>query len=133
MMLMNVGAKSIVEAADGLTALDIVRHTDPDVVLLDWDMPMLSGPQLMHIVRSPGFGSLHMPVIMLTDRVDVAKVREAVRLGVHELLLKPTSPNALRERLLSILLRPRPMVQIGDCLVPKPRRAIPSSDPSIGA
>jgi two-component system chemotaxis response regulator CheY len=130
MMLMNVGAKSIVEAADGLMALDLIRHTDPDVVLLDWDMPMLSGPQIMHIVRSPGvFAKPHLPVIMLTDSVGVSKVREAMRLVVHELLLKPTSPNALRERLLSIVLRPRPMVQLGDYYVPQPRRSIAVSEP----
>ena len=42
MMLMNIGAKSVWEAADGLAAVDVIRHADPDIVLLDWDMPMLS-------------------------------------------------------------------------------------------
>ena len=54
MMLMNIGAKSIYEAADGLAALDVVRAVNPDVMLLDWEVPVLSGPQIMHIVRSPG-------------------------------------------------------------------------------
>jgi hypothetical protein len=43
---------------------------------------------------------------------------------VHEFLLKPTSPKALRDRLVSILMRPRPMVQIGKYYVPQPRRPI---------
>jgi hypothetical protein len=43
---------------------------------------------------------------------------------VHEFLLKPTSPKALRDRLLSIVLRPRPMVQIGKYFVPEPRRPL---------
>jgi hypothetical protein len=43
-------------------------------------------------------------------------------LGVHEFLVKPTSPKALRDRLLSILVRPRPMVHVGKCYVPQPRR-----------
>ena len=46
-------------------------------------------------------------------------------LGVHEFLLKPTSPKALRDRLLSILVRPRPMVQIGKLYVPP---AAPAGD-----
>ena len=50
-MLMNIGAKSIFEAADGLAALDIIRNMSPDIMLMDWDIPVLSGPQIMHIVR----------------------------------------------------------------------------------
>ena len=40
-------------------------------------------------------------------------LNEAMRLGVHEFLVKPTSPAALRDRLLSILIKPRPMIQVG--------------------
>jgi len=54
MMLMNIGAKSIFEAGDGLAALDVIRNVNPDIMLMDWDIPVLSGPQIMHIVRSPG-------------------------------------------------------------------------------
>jgi CheY-like chemotaxis protein len=134
MMLVNVGAKSVAEAVDGLAALDIIRHADPDVVLLDWDMPVLSGPQIMHIVRSPGlFAKPYLPVIMLTDRAIPSQVREAMRLGVHEMLLKPTSPKALRDRLLSIVLRPRPMVQIGSYYVPEPRRPTPEDASRLAA
>ena len=69
MMLMNIGAKSIFEAADGLSALDVIRNVNPDIMLMDWDIPVLSGPQIMHIVRSPGvFAKPHLPIIMLTPR-----------------------------------------------------------------
>ena len=125
MMLMNIGAKSVSEAADGLAAVDVIRHANPDVMLVDWDMPVLSGPQIMHLVRSPGvFAKPSLPVIMLTDRALRSQVQEAMRLGVHEFLLKPTSPKALRDRLVSILMRPRPMVQIGKYYVPQPRRQV---------
>jgi hypothetical protein len=50
------------------------------------------------------------------------RVNEAIRLGVHEFLRKPTSPGALRNRLVSILVKPRPMVQIGEYYVPSLRR-----------
>ncbi|MGH6665084.1 MAG: response regulator [Pseudolabrys sp.] len=53
MMLMNLGARSVTEAADGLTALEMIRDNDPDVVLLEWDIPTLGGMELMRIVRSP--------------------------------------------------------------------------------
>jgi two-component system, chemotaxis family, chemotaxis protein CheY len=125
MMLMNIGAKLVYEAADGLAAIDIISHANPDVMLLDWEMPLLGGPQIMHIVRSPGvFAKPGLPVIMLTDQALRSQVHEAMRMGVHEFLLKPTSPKALRDRLLCILLAPRPMVQIGKYYVPQPRRPL---------
>jgi hypothetical protein len=52
-----------------------------------------------------------------------------MRLGVHEFLLKPTSPKALRDRLVSILVRPRLMVQIGKYYVPEPRRPLAQAEP----
>jgi hypothetical protein len=55
-------------------------------------------------------------------------VHEAIRLGVHEVLTKPTSPKMLQDRLLSILVNPRPMVQIGKYFVPEPRRPVPATD-----
>jgi CheY-like chemotaxis protein len=129
MMLTNIGAKSVCEAADGLTAIDVIRNANPDVMLLDWDIPVLSGPQIMHIVRAPGvFAKPNLPVVMLTDSASRSRVHEAMRLGVHEFLLKPTSPKALRDRLVSILLRPRPMVQIGKYYVPQPRRPLAQND-----
>ncbi len=123
MMLMNIGAKSIFEAADGVVALDVIRNVNPDVILMDWDIPVLSGPQVMHIVRSPGlFTKPSLPIIMLTSRTSRARVNEALKLGVNEVLAKPTSSKMLEDRLLSILVKPRPMVQIGKYLVPEPRR-----------
>ncbi len=125
MMLTTIGAKSVYEAIDGLAALDVIRHANPDVMLLDWDMPLLSGPQIMHIVRSPGvFAKPGLPVIMLTGCALRSQVYAAMRFGVNEFLLKPTSPKALRDRLVSILVKPRPMVQIGKYYVPEPRRVV---------
>ena len=128
MMLTNLGAKSVFEAVDGLAALETIRTCDPDVMLLDWDMPILDGMEVIRIVRSPGvFPRPNLPIIMLTDRGQRLCVMEALRAGVHEFLLKPTSPQLLRERLMSIVVRPRSMVKLGDFYVPEPRH-IPSGE-----
>jgi two-component system chemotaxis response regulator CheY len=122
MMLMNIGAKTIFEASDGVAALDTIRSANPDVAFIDWDLPVLSGPQVIRIVRSPDvFPKPHLPIVMLTANANRANVAEAMRLGVHEFLIKPTSPQALRDRLLSIIVKPRPMVQVGKFYVPEPR------------
>jgi CheY-like chemotaxis protein len=123
MMLINLGAKNVYEAADGVAALDLVRTTDPDVMILDWEMPVLSGPQVVRIVRSPGvFPKPNLPIIMLTAHGQRDRVNTALRLGINEFLVKPVSPKALQDRLLSIVANPRPMVQIGKYYVPQPRR-----------
>ena len=125
MMLMNVGAKTIYEAPDGVVALDVIRNANPDVAILDWDLPVLSGPQVVKIVRSPEiFPKPHLPIIMLTASARRDHISEAMRLGVHEFLVKPTSPAALRDRLLSIVTNPRPMIQVGEHFIPEPRRLI---------
>jgi two-component system chemotaxis response regulator CheY len=122
-MLMNLGAKSVMEASDGLAALEAIRTCDPDVMFLDWDMPVLNGMEVMRIVRSPGvFPRPNLPIIMLTSRARRSYVIEALRGGAHEFLLKPTSPKALYDRLLSIVVKPRPMVKLGNFYVPEPRR-----------
>ena len=123
MMLINLGAKTIYEASDGVSALDLVRTADPDVMILDWEMPVLTGAQVMRIVRSPGvFPKPNLPIIMLSAHGQRARVTAAMRLGINEFLVKPISPKALQDRLLSILVKPRPMVKIGKFYVPQPRR-----------
>jgi CheY-like chemotaxis protein len=122
-LLMNCGVKEVYEAADGIAALDAIRTVAPDVVILDWEMPLLSGAELVRIVRSPGvFPMPDVPIIMLSGHGERWRVVEAVRLGVNEYLIKPVSAKALYNRLVSILAEPRPVVQMGDYYGPEPRR-----------
>jgi len=122
-LLVNCGVKDIYEAADGIAALDTIRTVGPDVVILDWEMPLLSGAELVRIVRSPGvFPVPDVPIIMLSGHGERWRVVEAVRLGVNEYLIKPVSAKALYDRLVSITTQPRPAVQMGDYYGPQPRR-----------
>ena len=122
-LLINCGIKDIYEAADGIAALDSIRTVAPDVVILDWEMPLLSGPELVRIVRSPGvFPMPDIPIIILTGHCERWRVVEAVRLGVNEYLTKPVSAKALYDRLISITTQPRPVVQLGDYYGPEPRK-----------
>ena len=124
-LLVNCGIKDICEAADGIAALDSIRTMAPDVVVLDWEMPLLSGPELVRIVRSPGvFPMPDIPIIILTGHCERWRVVEAVRLGVNEYLTKPVSAKALYDRLVSITTQPRPAVQLGDYYGPEPRKHV---------
>src|ERR1700728_2130949 len=124
-LLVNCGVKDIYEAADGIAALDAIRTMAPDIVVLDWEMPMLSGPELVRIVRSPGvFPTPDIPIIILTGHCERWRVVEAVRLGVNEYLTKPVSAKALYDRFVSIITQPRPSVQLGDYYGPEPRKLV---------
>jgi CheY-like chemotaxis protein len=122
-LLVNCGIKDIYEAGDGITALDTIRTVGPDVVVLDCEMPLLSGAELVRIVRSPGvFPMPDIPIIMLSGHGERWRVVEAARLGVNEYLVKPVSAKSLYDRLVSITLQPRPTVQLGDYYGPEPRK-----------
>lgn len=122
-LLVNCGVKDIYEAGDGITALDTLRTVGPDVVLLDWEMPLLNGAELVRIVRSPGvFPMPDVPIIMLSGHGERWRVLEAVRLGVNEYLIKPVSAKAIYDRLVSIMTLPRPAVRLGDYYGPQPRK-----------
>jgi two-component system, chemotaxis family, chemotaxis protein CheY len=122
-LLVNCGIKEIYEAADGIAALDTIRTVGPDVVILDWEMPLLNGAELVRIVRSPGvFPMPDVPIIMLSGHGERWRVVEAVKLGVNEYLVKPVSAKAIYDRLVSILAQPRPVVQLGEYYGPEPRK-----------
>ena len=122
-LLVNCGIKDIYEAGDGIAALDTIRTVGPDVVVLDWEMPLLNGPELVRIVRSPGvFPMPDVPIIMLSGHGERWRVIEAMRLGVNEYLVKPVSAKALYDRMVTIMIQPRPTVQLGDYYGPEPRK-----------
>jgi two-component system, chemotaxis family, chemotaxis protein CheY len=122
-LLLAIGCTKIHEAKDGVHGLEAIRAINPDVVLLDWEMPGMDGASFVRNVRSPEtFPMPNVPIIMLTGHGERSRVLEAVRLGVHEFLLKPVSSNALQARILSIVTKPRTMVKRGEYYGPEPRK-----------
>ena len=121
-MLMGMGVRTIYEAADGTSGLEMIRGMAPDIVILDWEMPLLNGPELVRIVRSPGaFPVPDIPIIMLSSHGERWRILESVKLGVNEFLCKPVSAKALQERMISILLKPRESVKFKGYYGPAPR------------
>ena len=122
-LLLAMGSTKIYEAPDGASGLESIRALAPDVVLLDWEMPGIDGAEFVRRVRSPdSFPYPAVPIIMLTGHGERSRVLEAVRLGVHEFLLKPVSSSALQARILSVLTKPRNMIKRGEYYGPEPRK-----------
>jgi two-component system chemotaxis response regulator CheY len=128
-MLNAIGVKTVFEASDGISGLEVIRQEAPDLVIVDWEMPLIDGAQFVRMVRSPGeFPMPDVPIIMLSGHGDRWRVVEAARIGAHEYLLKPVSTKALQDRIVAILGRPRPTVTLEGYYGPLPRRLVVLTD-----
>ena len=123
-ILAHIGIKAVHEAPDGVTGLEYVRNLAPNLILVDWEMPLLTGAEFVRTIRSPGtFPFPDTPIIMVTGHGERWRVLQALQLGVNEFLVKPVSANAMLERMVSIVAHPRPIVRVGNYYGSKPRRS----------
>ena len=121
-ILVNIGVKNIHEAADGIAGLEAIRMFAPDLVILDWEMPLLNGAELVRIVRSPGvFPVPDVPIIMLTGHVERWRVIE-VPPRRQRVPQEAGVGQVSTDRIIAILTCPRAMVRLGDYYGPEPRK-----------
>jgi two-component system chemotaxis response regulator CheY len=90
------GFDDIVEAADGQAALAMFLKQPIDLVLTDWNMPHKTGLELSREIRLTGS---RVPIFMITTEGERARVMEAIAAGATDYLVKPFTPEALREKL----------------------------------
>lgn len=76
------------EAADGQEALDKCRQEMPDVILLDWNMPVMDGMEFLIALRQEDEGK-DPKVVFCTTENDVAHIMKAMRSGANEYIMKP--------------------------------------------
>jgi DNA-binding response OmpR family regulator len=93
-MSIDVGGLDIDEAGDGNSALQAARAAPPDLVLLDWMMPGLSGLDLCRALRADP-ATAGATIVMVTARVLAADREAALAAGVDHYVGKPFSPVAL--------------------------------------
>ena len=94
----------VVEATDGIAALDACRREPPDLVLLDVRMPRMDGIAVCRELRAgPRTGDL--PIVMLTARARDQDRELALAAGATDYVVKPFSPRALVERVEAVLVR----------------------------
>ncbi|MFN9415235.1 MAG: response regulator [Pirellula sp.] len=89
----------ILEAGDGQQALDaLVEHGLPDVVMVDWNMPVMNGLDFIKAVRSDK-ANRDLPIIMLTTETEMERMALAFLAGVNEYIMKPFSRTMIEEKL----------------------------------
>jgi two-component system chemotaxis response regulator CheY len=122
-ILQAFGIQQITEAESGDRAWTILRETNPDVVVLDWEMEGMSGLELIGMIRTnPLAPNSFVPVIMLTGHTSLDHVRQARDAGVNEFIAKPVSVKTMMSRLVSVIENPRPYVRTGAYFGPCRRR-----------
>ena len=95
---------AVSEASDGECALRLVQEAPPDLVILDYMMPRLSGPQVCERLRRDLL-LRHLPVIMLTGKAEVQDKVHGINAGADDYLVKPFEPKELLARVQMVLRR----------------------------
>lgn len=94
----------VLEADNGLIALNALEQSDPDFVVLEIDMPILSGPDCLSAIRQSPVRP-DIPVICITASGTRENVHRMVALGVADFLLKPINPVEVLPRIKNLLIR----------------------------
>ncbi len=100
--LMKLGAVVVDEAGDGAEALAKCKAKQYDCVLTDWNMPVMDGLELVVSLRKePNYAKV--PIIMVTTEGGKTDVVEALMKGVNDYIVKPFTPEIVKDKLLKLL------------------------------
>ncbi|MFN8615286.1 MAG: response regulator [Vampirovibrionales bacterium] len=103
---LGVDSITTAEAANGKDALTWLANNEPvDVILMDWNMPELSGLECVKAIRSKGDAT---PIVMVTTEGESSQVVAAIQAGANHYVLKPFNAEALCERILAVLAMDNP-------------------------
>ena len=89
---------TVEEAEDGREALSRCEVSMPDVILLDWNMPVMSGMEFLRMLRQRGHSD-QPKVVFCTTENDMAHIRAALEAGADEYVMKPFDRETLQSKL----------------------------------
>ncbi|MBR45543.1 MAG: phosphate regulon transcriptional regulatory protein PhoB [Rhodospirillaceae bacterium] len=109
------------EAVDGEEAMLMIAERQPDLMLLDWMLPRLSGIEVCRRIRRSA-ETQNLPVIMLTARGEESDRVRGLDCGADDYIVKPFSPSELAARVRAVLRRLRPAlaaesIEFGDVVM----------------
>lgn len=103
-LLRDLGFTNISEADDGSTALPMLQSGDFDFLVTDWNMPIMTGIDLLKAVRADERLST-MPVLLVTAEAKKDQIVEAAQAGVNGYVVKPFTAETLKEKIEKIFER----------------------------
>ncbi|MBU0995529.1 MAG: chemotaxis response regulator CheY [Proteobacteria bacterium] len=101
-ILKQLGFTNITEADDGTSAFEELKKNNFDLIISDWNMPKMTGLELLKRVRSDD-ALKEIPFLMVTAEAQKQNVIEAVQAGVSNYVVKPFTAEAISEKLQKIL------------------------------
>ncbi len=103
-VLQELGFNNTEEADDGTTALPMLRSGSYDFLITDWNMPGMEGIDLVQAVRADAkMGK--MPILMVTAEAKKEQIVKAAEAGINGYIVKPFTPETLREKISKIFER----------------------------
>ncbi|MFL1503285.1 chemotaxis response regulator CheY [Pseudomonas sp. O64] len=103
-LLRDLGFTNTVEADDGITAIPILNSGSIDFLVTDWNMPGMTGIDLLRHVRADE-KLRSLPVLMVTAEAKREQIIEAAQAGVNGYVVKPFTAQALKEKIEKIFER----------------------------
>ncbi|MCH7500153.1 MAG: response regulator [Nitrospinae bacterium] len=92
---------NLVDAEDGEQAMKKLNEDTIDLVIADWNMPRMTGIDLLRAIRADG-ALKELPFMMVTSEADKEKIMEAVQAGVNQYIVKPFNATQLEEKIKEI-------------------------------
>jgi two-component system, chemotaxis family, chemotaxis protein CheY len=100
--LKKIGFSDIIEADNGVDALEKLNSNEVDFIITDWNMPEMNGEQFVKALRSDEKYKT-IPILMITTRGMKDDVLTAVKMGVNGYVVKPFTPDVLKQKLSGII------------------------------
>jgi two-component system chemotaxis response regulator CheY len=103
-ILKQIGFTNIVEADDGANALEIIKSEKVDFVVTDWNMPNMTGLELLKNIRAEN-NAKDVPVLMVTAEGLANNVVDAVKAGVDNYIVKPFTAETVQTKIEQIFAK----------------------------
>lgn len=101
--LSRLGYEDVLEGEDGLQGWSVLNENpDMGMLITDWNMPEMNGLELVRKVRADSRFT-DLPIIMVTTEGGKAEVITALKAGVNNYIVKPFTPQVLKEKLAAVL------------------------------
>ena len=100
--LQKLGFETILEAGNGVEALEVMSKNKVDMIVTDWNMPEMDGLTFVKAVRAKDEYK-DLPILMITTEAGKEDILTALRSGVNNYVLKPFTPETLQEKVFKLL------------------------------
>lgn len=97
-------AYEVIQACNGMDAIEKAKKNSPDLLILDYNLPDMCGPDICKILRKDPF-FIHTPILMLTGKGEIEDKVTGLEAGVDDYMVKPFSPEELTARIKMLIKR----------------------------